>query len=155
MASFHSEVFNMAVFNDIVFDSSYAPQGMHELWQGQRSLSRFIAYVAELEGELLAIRAFRRCGIPGLTGSHGVPVITFRLVSIARLLGYACMTGAFTDGLFEKYIAGLILLGEQIDPRAWNFGFNEGLMHFDEMRSDDEASEEQRAVFCVNAEYIA
>lgn len=138
----------MAVFNDIVFDRSNAPQGMHELWQGQRSLSRFIAYVAEIEGELLAIRAFRRCGTPGLTGSHG-------LVSIARLLGYACMTGAFTDDLFEKYIAGLILLGEQIDPRAWNFGFNEGLIHFDEMRSDDEAIEEQRAVFFANAENIA
>ncbi|MBY6257796.1 hypothetical protein K3G69_14945 [Phytobacter diazotrophicus] len=155
MASFHSEVFNMTVFNVIAFDRSYAPQGMHELWQGQRSLSRFIAYVAELEGELLAIRAFRRCAIPDLTGSYGVPVRTFRLVSIARLIGYACMTGAFTDDLFEKYIAGLILLGEQIAPRAWNFGFSEGQMHFDEMRSDDEASEEQRAVFCANAEYIA
>lgn len=145
----------MTVFNDIVFDRSHVPQGMHELWQGQRSLSRFIAYVAELEGEFLAICAFRRCGIPDQTGCHGVPVRTFRLVLIARLLGYACMTEAFTDGLFEKYIAGLILLGEQTAPRAWNFGFNEGLKHFDEIRSDDEASEEQSAVFYASAEYIA
>lgn len=145
----------MAVFNDIVFDRSHAPQGMHELWQGQRSLSRFIAYVAELEGELLAIRACRRCAIPDQTDRHGVPARIFRLVSVARLLGYACMTGAFTHGLFEKYIAGLILLGEQIAPRAWNFGFHEGMKHFDEMRSDDEASEEQRAVFCASAECIA
>ncbi|WP_338628089.1 hypothetical protein [Enterobacter sp. JJBC] len=155
MTSFYFEELSMTEFNDIVFDRSIAPQGMHELWQGQRSLFRFIAYVAELEGEMLAIRAFRRCGIPDQAGSHGVPVRTFRLVSIARLLGYACMTEAFTDGLFEKYIAGLILLGEQISPRAWNFGFKEGLMHFDEMRSDNEASEEQRAVFCANAEYVA
>lgn len=154
MTSFYFEELSMTEFNDIVFDRSVAPLGMHELWQGQRSLSRFIAYVAELEGELLAIRAFRRCGIPDQAGIHGVQARIFRLVSIARLVGYACMTEAFTDGLFEKYIAGLILLGEQIAPRAWNFGFHEGMKHFDEMCSDNEASEEQRAVFCRNAEYV-
>ncbi|WP_235424207.1 hypothetical protein [Citrobacter koseri] len=153
MASFYSEVFNMAVFNDIAFDRSIAPQGMHELWQGQRSLSRFIAYVAELEGELLAIRAFRRCGIPDLAVCHGVPVRTFRLISIARLLGYACMAEAFTDGVFEKYIAGLILLGEETAPRAWNFGFSEG-GHFEELRAEDEEFERRRASFYDNAEYL-
>ncbi|UWS28911.1 hypothetical protein [Erwinia pyrifoliae] len=87
----------------------------------------FIAVISEAEGLLLSIRALNRLAVNAEAGPEEYSQGAWQVFRIAEVIGFSCEAKFISQDLFEKYVTDLILLGNEIDARAWNHGFNEGI----------------------------
>jgi hypothetical protein len=98
----------------------------------------FIELVSEIETVLLTIRALNICGIPDDIDQDGRPGRTCQIVWMAEELGYSCELKLISDYLKQKYVTELILLANEIDEAAWDYGFRTGVK-----KAQDELSEQE------------
>lgn len=107
-----------------------------------QSTIEFITLVSEIETALLTIRALTRCGVPDEIDEDRFPSRTWEIIWIAKQLGKACESNLIPDYRFQKYVSELILLGQDVDEYAWDYGFRSGVQFVKNRNQELECCEE-------------